>query len=73
VLIGLSMIALIAIGVRRWRARSILMWQAMVGGALIALVIIMQFDHYVWTMPQGGLLCAWLVGWWLCADHNTAS
>jgi O-antigen ligase len=72
-LTGLLVMALIAIGAQRWRARSITLWQALVGGALSALAIGMQFDHYVWTMPQGGLLCAWLVGWWLCADHNTAS
>ncbi len=64
-LIGLLVIAIMAIGVQRWRARSISLWQALVGGALIALVIAMQFDHYVWTTPQGGLLWAWLVGWWL--------
>jgi len=73
VLMGLLVTAALAIGVQRWRARSISMWQAPVGGALIALVLVMQLDHYVWTMPQGGLLCAWLVGWWLRADHNTAS
>ncbi len=73
VLVGLLIIAALAIGVQRWRARSITLWQALIGGALIALAIVMQFDHYVWTMPQGGLLCAWLVGWWLRTDHNTAS
>jgi O-antigen ligase len=73
ILIGLLVIALIAIGVQRWRLRSISLWQALVGGALIALVIAMQFDHYVWTVPQGGLLWAWLVGWWLRDDHTTAS
>jgi O-antigen ligase len=78
-LIGLLLFALGAIGLRRWRTRSISMWQALVGGALIALLIAMQFDHYVWTTPQGGLLWAWLVGWWLrrahaaAADHTTAS
>jgi hypothetical protein len=79
VLIGLLLIALVAMGVQRWRWRSISLWQALVGGALIALAIAMQFDHYVWTVPQGGLLWAWLVGWWLrreyaAADnHTTAS
>ncbi len=73
VLIGLMLIALGAIGLQRWRTRSILLWQALVGGALIALVLVMQFDHYVWTAAQGGLLWAWLVGWWLRADHMTAS
>jgi O-antigen ligase len=78
-LIGLMLIALGAIGLQRWQTRSISMWQALVGGALIALVIAMQFDHYVWTAPQGGLLWAWLVGWWLrrahaaADDHTTAS
>jgi O-antigen ligase len=72
-LIGLMVIALIAIGVPCWQARSIMLWQALVGGALIALVIVMQFDHYVWTQPQGGLLCAWLVGWWLRGAHTTVS
>jgi O-antigen ligase len=72
-LIGFLVIALIAIGVQRWRRRSISLWQALVGGGLIALCIAMQFDHYVWTVPQGGLLWAWLVGWWLREDHTTAS
>jgi O-antigen ligase len=74
-LIGLLLIALMAIGVQRWRLRSISLWQALVGGSLIALCIAMQFDHYVWTVPQGGLLWAWLVGWWLRReqDHATAS
>ena len=78
ILIGLLMIALMALGVQRWR-RSISLWPALVGGSLIALCIAMQFDHYVWTVPQGGLLWAWLVGWWLrrapaAADnHMTAS
>ena len=72
-LIGLLVIALVAIGVRRWRRRSLTLWHALVGGALIALVITMQFDHYVWTTPQGGLLWAWLVGWWLQVDQTTAS
>jgi O-antigen ligase len=73
ILIGLLLLALIAIGGQRWRMRSISLWQALVGGALIALCIAMQFDHYVWTVSQGGLLWAWLVGWWLRADHITAS
>jgi O-antigen ligase len=79
ILIGLMLFALGAIGLQRWQTRSISMWQALVGGALIALLIAMQFDHYVWTTPQGGLLWAWLVGWWLrrahaaAADHTTAS
>jgi O-antigen ligase len=73
ILIGLLAIALVAIGVQRWRRCSISLWQALIGGALIALVVAMQFDHYVWTVPQGGLLWAWLLGWWLRQDHTTAS
>jgi O-antigen ligase len=67
------MISLGAIGVEHWRTRSISLWQALVGGGLIALIVVMQFDHYVWTTPQGGLLWAWLVGWWLRAEHTTVS
>jgi O-antigen ligase len=75
VLIVSLIISLGAIGVQRWRARSISIWPALVGGGLIALIVVMQFDHYVWTTPQGGLLWAWLVGWWLRedAEHTTAS
>ncbi len=73
ILIGLLVTVLMALGVQRWRRRSVSMWQALVGGALIALGIAMQFDHYVWTVPQGGLLWAWLVGWWLRDNHMTAS
>ncbi len=64
-LIGLMLIALGAVGLQYWRTRSIPMWPALIGGALIALLIVMQFDHYVWTSAQGGLLWAWLVGLWL--------
>jgi hypothetical protein len=72
-LVAFLMIALVAVGVQRWRTRSISMWQALVGSGLIALIVVMQFDHYVWTMPQGGLLWAWLAGWWMRANHITAS
>lgn len=61
---GLMLLAVMAIGRQRWRTRSISPWQALIGGGLIALLIVMQFDHYVWTMSQGGLLGAWLMGWW---------
>ncbi len=73
VLIAVLLGALLAIGVGRWRSRSISLWQALVGGSLIALGIAMQFDHYVWTMSQGGLLWAWLVGWWLSVDQRMES
>ncbi len=73
ILIGLLLIAITAIGVQRWRRRSISLWQALIAGALIALGIAMQFDHYGWTVPQGGLLWAWLVGWWLQHDQAIAS
>lgn len=54
-----------AIGVRRWRTRSISMWPALLGGTLAGLMTIMLFDHYLWTAPQGTLLWAWLSGWWM--------
>ena len=73
VLIVSLIISLGAIGVQRWRTRSISIWLALVGGGLIALIVVMQFDHYVWTTPEGGLLWAWITGWWLRAEHTTAS
>jgi hypothetical protein len=71
--IGLLAIAMSATGVRRWQSRSISVWQALVGGGLIALVIVMQFDHYVWTAAPGGLLWAWLTGWWMRGNYGIAS
>ncbi len=73
VLIALMLFALPAAGVQRWQTHAISTWHALIGGGLIALVVVMQFDHYVWTMAQGGLLWAWLAGWWLRADHTTSS
>ncbi len=72
-LISLLLSALVAIGIQRWRTRTITLGQALVGGSLIALGIAMQFDHYVWTAAQGGLLWAWLAGWWLRPTHRTKS
>ncbi|CAG0932867.1 hypothetical protein TFLX_02810 [Thermoflexales bacterium] len=79
VLSGSLLMALLAMGARRWQTRTIALGQALIGGALGALLIVMQFDHYAWTTAQGGLLWAWLVGWWLRAetsrrcDHATES
>ena len=57
--------SIVAAGARRWRSRSITLWQALIGGGLAALLTIMLFDHYLWTAPQGGLLWALLAGVWL--------
>jgi O-antigen ligase len=64
---------LIAVGYRRWRARSVCRWHALVAGSLMAMVTVSLFDHYLWTHPQGGLMGAWLVGWWLTDDAEDAS
>lgn len=64
-LFALMMGTLVFTGGRRWRTRSISPWQALVGGALLGLTMIMLFDHYLWTAPQGTLLWAWLAGWWM--------
>jgi O-antigen ligase len=69
-LAGIVVIAatLLGVGYRRWHARSAQLWDGLVAGALVALGTVSQFDHYLWTHPQGGLLGAWLVGWWLADD-----
>jgi len=56
------------IGRRRWRSRSLTMWQTLTGGGLVALLTIMLFDHYLWTAPQGTLLWALLAGLWMAGD-----
>jgi O-antigen ligase len=57
--------SLLATAWARWRSRSMTVWQALIGGGLVALVSVMFFDHYLWTAPQGMLLWAWLAGWWV--------
>ncbi len=72
-LFGLMIGAMMAVGVRRWRARSISMWQALLGGSLIGLAVIMLFDHYLWTAPQGTLLLAWLSACWMREQWPTTN
>jgi O-antigen ligase len=57
--------SMFAVGWQRWRAQSITLWQALLGGSLVALLVIMLFDHYPWTAPQGALLWALLAGCWM--------
>ncbi len=57
--------SLAAAGWSRWRLRSFTLWQALIGGGLVALLTVMLFDHYVWIAPQGILLWALLAGWWM--------
>jgi O-antigen ligase len=71
--VGTMVALLTAVGYRRWRGRSVHLWQGLVAGSLVGLVTISVFDHYLWTHPQGGLLSAWLVGWWLTEDSKDAS
>ena len=56
---------LFAVGVRRWRQRSITLWQALIGGVLAGLLPILLVDHYLWTDPQGTILFAFVAGLWL--------
>jgi O-antigen ligase len=65
--------ALLAVGCRRWRARSGDLWQGLAAGSLAALVIVGMLDHYPWSIPQGGLLGAWLLGWWLAEEPSDTS
>jgi O-antigen ligase len=59
------LVAIVALGWRRWRSRTISLWQALIGGGLVALMTVMLLDHYTWTAPQGTLLWALLAGWWM--------
>jgi O-antigen ligase len=57
--------SMFAVGWTRWRARSITLWQALIGGTMAGLLTIMLFDHYLWTVPQGMLLWAFVAGKWM--------
>ena len=70
VLVGVVVAVLVAVGCRRWSARSMHLWHGPVAGGLAALALISLFDHYPWSVPQGGLLGGWLAGWWLTADSK---
>jgi hypothetical protein len=56
---------LVIVGRRRWRARTVHLWHGLAAGGLTALTQVGLLDHYLWSVPQGALLGAWLVGWWL--------
>jgi hypothetical protein len=71
--VGVMVAVLVAVGYRRWRVRSTHLWYGLIAGSLLALVTVSQLDHYLWTHPQGGLLGAWLVGWWLTDDAEESS
>ena len=76
--VGLAAVAvmvavLVAVGYRRWRDRSPDLWYGLIAGSLMALVTVSLFDHYLWTRPEGGLMGAWLVGWWLADELKDAS
>ena len=70
ILVAIVVAALVAVGWRRWCARSVHLWHGPVAGGLVGLALISLLDHYPWTVPQGGLLGAWLVGWWLTDDST---
>ncbi|HET7087784.1 MAG TPA: O-antigen ligase family protein [Anaerolineae bacterium] len=57
--------SMLAAGWTHWRSRSITLWQALLGGAVVGLSTIMLFDHYLWTAPQGALLWAFVAGRWM--------
>lgn len=72
-LVGIVVAALVAVGCRRWSARSVHLWHGPAAGGLAGLALISLLDHYPWTVPQGGLLGAWLVGWWLTEEDELPS
>ena len=63
--VAIVMLVLLAAGRRHSSAQSGNLWGGPVAGALTALALASLLDHYPWTVPQGGLLGAWLAGWWL--------
>jgi hypothetical protein len=65
---GTMVAVLVAVGYRRWRARSVHRWHGLVAGSLTGVALVSLLDHYLWSVPQGGLLGAWLCGWWLTDD-----
>ena len=69
-LVGIVVAVLVAVGSGRWSARSIHLWHGPVAGGLAALALISLLDHYPWSVPQGGLLGAWLAGWWLSDESK---
>ena len=73
ILVGAMVAALLAVGYRRWRARSVDLWHGLVAGSLTALAVVGVLDHYLWSIPQGGLLGAWLAGWWLADEERDTS
>jgi O-Antigen ligase len=70
VLVGVVVAVLVAVGCRRWSAQSVHLWHGPVAGGLAALALISLLDHYPWSVPQGGLLGAWLAGWWLSEESK---
>jgi O-antigen ligase len=71
-LFTLMICTLLAVGIRRWRQRSITLWQALMGGTLLGMLPILLFDHYLWTDPQGTILFALVAGLWLREEkHST--
>ena len=57
--------AIIGEGIARWRDAQLDAWSALAAGAIIALLVIMQFDHYLWTSSQGTYVWGGLTGWWI--------
>ncbi len=75
-LLGLAMwltgiAALIALGLARWRQTGLTREQALGGGAIAAMLVIMLFDHYLWTSSQGVYVWAALTGWWVSSVTQT--
>jgi O-antigen ligase len=69
-LMGAMVAAVLAVSYRRWRERSTELWHGMVAGGLATLAVVGMLDHYLWSIPQGGLLGAWLVGWCLAEEQG---
>ena len=65
IMVGVVVAVLIRVGWSRWIEQPVDFWHGPVAGGLAALGLISLLDHYPWSVPEGGLLGAWLAGWWL--------
>jgi len=65
-LIGIG--ALIRSGIARRSGRDV--WRAACGAAIVAMLIVMLFDHYLWTSSQGVYAWAALTGWWMRSSEQ---
>jgi O-antigen ligase len=62
-------VAIVAFGLAlvwaAWRRRGTHLMFALATAALFALLTIAMFDHFLWSLSEGRLWFALVLGWWL--------